>query len=72
MFEVAAMDLRAGRFERARAGVGSGQAEDFVPRREQFRDDAGADEAGGAGEEDTHGTAFRYCSGRDVGLFLIL
>jgi hypothetical protein len=58
MFQIAAMDPRAGTFEGARAGIGSRQAENLVPRREQFGNDTGTDEAGGAGEEDTHEQPF--------------
>jgi hypothetical protein len=43
-----------------------------MSRRQKLGDDARADKAGGAGEEDTHGTAFRYCSMRYVGLSSIL
>ena len=72
VLQIAAMDLRAGGFELSRASVGPRQAEHLVSGREQFGNDARADEAGRTSEEYAHGTAFRYCSAHYVGLFFIL
>ena len=55
ILERAAMDFRAHGRERARAGVGAGETEHLMARCDEFADDGGADEAGGAGNEDAHG-----------------
>ncbi len=48
-------DLGADSRQLGRAGVGARQPQHLVTVGEQFLDDGGADEAGGAGDENTHG-----------------
>jgi hypothetical protein len=50
-----AMDFRAQRGERCRAAVRTAEAQHLVPRADQLGSDGGADKAGRAGDEDTHG-----------------
>jgi hypothetical protein len=40
--------------ERFGARIGTGEAEHLMARADQVLNDGGADEAGGAGDEDTH------------------
>jgi hypothetical protein len=54
--EVAPERLDPGLGEPPGAGVGPGEAEDLVPGRLKLRYQGRADEAGGAGEEDAHGS----------------
>ena len=56
VLEVAPQHLGAGVGQGGGGGVGTGEAHDLVPGSAQFRDDGGADEAGPAGDEETHGT----------------
>ena len=53
--QVAAADLGAGRRERGRRAVGTGQADDLMPGPQQLGDDRGADVSGRTGDEDAHG-----------------
>ena len=59
VLEVAAVHLGPGGGERRGALVRAGEAEHRVPRLDEVLDDRGADEAGGAGDENTHGEPFR-------------
>jgi hypothetical protein len=49
------MDLGAHRGEGGRTGIGPGKARDTMTSGDQVADDGRADEAGGAGNEYTHG-----------------
>ena len=61
VIERAAHDLGPGRFQLARAGVGTRQTQNPMPVGDQLLDDGRSDEPGGAGDENTHG--------RDLGGF---
>jgi hypothetical protein len=50
----AAVDLRPGGGDRGGRGIRAGEPEDLMARPDQLGDDGGADEAGRAGEENTH------------------
>ena len=52
----AAMHFGAGRLKPSRATVRAGKAEHLMPGGDEFGHDPGADEAGRAGKEHTHGT----------------
>ena len=54
IIERAAMDLSAGRFQRASSGVGAGEAEHLMARGNKLEDDGRADEAGGTSNENAH------------------
>ena len=54
VFHRTAMDGSAGLFEGCGAGIRAGEAEDLVAGGDQFLNDGRADEAGGAGNKDTH------------------
>ena len=54
--EGAADDLRAGRAQRVRGGVGAGEPDDRVARAEELGNQGGADPAAGPGDEYAHGT----------------
>ena len=71
VLERSAVHLGAGFGQRPRAYVGAGQAEDPVTGLEQFRHDARADEAGGAGEKDTHDEASAIADDPSIGSFSI-
>ena len=45
---------RAGRFQPAGAGIGPAVPDHLMPGGQQFGKDSGADEAGRAGQKDTH------------------
>ena len=62
ILERAAHDGRACRGERVRVGVGADEPEHLVPRAQQFTNGGAADEAGRAGDEDTHGHILRPCA----------
>ena len=47
----------AGLLDGSGGGIGAGEAEDLMARAEQFLDDGRADEAGRAGNENTHETS---------------
>jgi hypothetical protein len=55
IFEIAPVSLDARLAELGGTGVGASETEHLVPSLEELRDDVGADEAGRAGEEYSHG-----------------
>ena len=59
VLEVASVHVGPGGGERLGALVRAGEAEHGVPRLEEVLNDGGADEAGGAGDENAHGSPFR-------------
>src|SRR5204863_5153907 len=52
--QIAALHLGAGGGQCGGGAVGTGQADDLMPGREQFGDDGGTDVSGRAGDENTH------------------
>ena len=54
IFERTAMDIGSRRGKGRGSRIRAGEAEHLMPRGDQFSDDGGADEAGRAGDEDTH------------------
>jgi hypothetical protein len=54
IFERAAMGLGAHRCECLRSGIGAGETEYLMARRDELADDGGADKSGRAGHEDAH------------------
>ena len=55
VFEIASVHLGPGGGERRGALVRASEAEHRVPRLDEILNDGGADEARGAGNENTHG-----------------
>ena len=54
IFQIASMHHGSSGLERRRSGVRAGQADNLVAPVQQFRNDRGADEPGGARDEYTH------------------
>ncbi len=65
VLEVAAQDFGAQRAQGLRTVVRACQAEHVVAVLQQFGDEGAADEAGGAGEKDSHGKSSVGCRGRE-------
>ncbi len=66
VLEVAPVCFGARRRERVRPCVGAGETEHQVPGLEELRDELRADEAGCAGEEDSHGFSLVPVVGQQV------
>ena len=56
VFEVPAQHLGPGAGQCSGRGIGAGEAHDLVAGPDELGNDSGADEAGPAGDEETHGT----------------
>jgi hypothetical protein len=60
ILEIAAMGLRSRRGKGRRSRIRAGEADYLVSRGDQFADDGRANEAGRAGDEDTHEKFSRF------------